>query len=113
MAYNISEFESERLNAQVVLQWAPTENITATVDYIRSEFDLERSYSDLSAWFSNTAAVSQASEWTDGPIASPVYYSEVVDNADFAMGTGEDGSTNLNESIGFNFEWCATDQSQS
>ena len=110
MAYNISEFESERTNAQLVLQWAPTDNITTTVDYIRSEFDLERSYSDLSAWFSNTAAVSQASEWTDGPIASPVYYSEVVDNADFAMGTGQDGFKNLNESIGFNVEWWLNDR---
>ena len=62
MAYNIAEYETERTNAQVVLQWAPTENITTTVDYIRSEFDLERSYNDLSAWFSNTAALSQSSE---------------------------------------------------
>jgi TonB-dependent receptor len=49
MAYNIAEFESERNNAQLILQWAPTDNITTTVDYIRSEFDLERTYSDLSA----------------------------------------------------------------
>ena len=110
MAYNIAEFESERNNAQIVLQWAPTENITTTLDYIRSEFELDRSYSDLSAWFSNTAAVSQASEWTDGPIASPVYYSEVLTNTDFAMGTGEDGRKNLNESIGFNVEWWINDR---
>ena len=110
MAYNIAEFESERTNAQVVLQFAPTESITATVDYIRSEFELERSYSDFSAWFSNTAAVSQSSSWTDGPIASPIYYSEVTNNADFAMGTGEDGRKNLNESVGFNLEWWPTDR---
>ncbi len=110
MSYRMEEFETERTNGQVVLQWAPNDNVTATVDYIRSEFDLERSYSDLSAWFSNTAAVSQASEWTDGPIASPIYYTEVVNNADFAMGTGRDGSKNLNESIGFNVEWYLTDQ---
>lgn len=110
MAYNISEFESERTNAQIVLQWAPTENITTTLDYIRSEFDLERKYSDLSAWFSNTAAVSQASEWTDGPIASPIYYSEVLNNADFAMGTGQDGRRNYNQSVGFNVEWYLNDR---
>ena len=110
VAYNIAEFESERTNAQVVLQWAPTENITATVDYIRSEFELDRSYSDLSAWFSNTAALSQASEWTDGPIATPIYYTETNDNNDFAMGTGRDGSKNLNESIGFNVEWWLNDR---
>ncbi|MDJ0751054.1 MAG: TonB-dependent receptor [Woeseiaceae bacterium] len=110
MSYRMEEFETERTNAQLVLQWAPTDTITAKVDYIRSEFDLERSYSDLSAWFSNTASLSQASEWTDGPIASPIYYSERTDNNDFAMGTGEDGSRNLNESVGFNLEWYVTDR---
>ena len=110
MAYNISEYETERTNAQLVLQWAPTENVTTTVDYIRSEFDLDRSYNDLSAWFSNTGALSQASEWTAGPIASPIYYTEEVDNADFAMGTGEEGSNNLNESIGLNVEWWINDR---
>ena len=110
VAYNIAEFESERNNAQVVLQWAPTEDITLTVDYIRSEFDLDRRYSDLSAWFSNTAALSQSSEWTDGPIASPIIYTETNDNNDFAMGTGQDGYKNLNESIGFKLEWRALDR---
>jgi TonB-dependent receptor len=110
VAYNIAEFEQERTNAQLVLQWAPTDNITTTVDYLRAEYDLERSYSDLSAWFSNTAALSQSSEWTAGPIASPIIYSETNDFNDFAMGTGEDGSTNLTESIGFNLEWWLTDR---
>jgi TonB-dependent receptor len=110
VAYNIAEFESERTNAQVVLQWAPTENVTATVDYIRSEFELDRTYSDLSAWFSNTAALSQASEWTDGPIATPIIYTETNDNNDFAMGSGTDGSKNLNESVGLNLEWWLTDR---
>ena len=110
VAYNIAEFESERTNAQVVLQWAPTENVTATVDYIRSEFNLDRAYSDLSAWFSNTAALSQSSVWTDGPIATPIIYSETNDNNDFAMGTGRDGFENLNKSVGLNLEWWVTDR---
>ena len=110
VAYNMAEYSQERTNGQVVLQWAPTENITATVDYLRAEYDLERSYSDLSAWFSNTAALSQSSVWTDGPIASPIRYTETNDFNDFAMGTGEDGSTNLTESIGFNLEWWFGDR---
>ena len=111
VAYNLAEFEQERTNAQLVLQWAPTENMTATVDYLRAEYDLQRSYSDLSAWFSNTAALSQSSEWTtDNPIQSPIIYTETNDFNDFAMGTGEDGSTNLTESVGFNLEWWLTDR---
>ena len=110
MAYNIAEYETERTNAQLVLQWAPTENVTTTLDYMRSEFDLDRSYNDLSAWFNNTASLGQSSEWTDGPIATPIYYTEKKNFADFAMGTGEDGRTNLNESIGFNLEWWVNDR---
>jgi TonB-dependent receptor len=110
LAYNIAEYRTERTNAQVVLQFAPTDSITTTVDYIRSEFDLERSYSDLSAWFNNTAALSQSSIWTDERISSPLIYSERSDNADFAMGTGEDGSRNLNESVGLNVEWWVNDR---
>ena len=110
VSYNIAEFESERTNAQVVLQWAPTEGVTLTADYIRSEFELDQRYSDLSAWFSNTAALSQSSEWTNGPIASPIIYTETNDNNDFAMGTGEDGGKNLNESLGFNAEWRVNDR---
>jgi len=111
MAYNIAEFESERTNGQVVLQWAPTDDIIATVDYIHSNFTLERSYSDMSAWFSNTNAVSQTSEWDNSGIHyTPTIYSEVVNNADFAMGTGEDGRENTNDSIGLNIEWTLTDQ---
>ena len=110
MAYNIAEYRSKRTNGQLVLQMAPSDNTSITLDYIRSEFDLERSYSDLSAWFSNTAAVSQSSEWSDGPISSPIYYSEVVDNADFAMGTGEDGRKNINKSLGLNFDIQVNDE---
>lgn len=110
LVYQIEEFESERTNAQLVLQWAPTENITATLDYLRSETDLERTYNTFSAWFSNTAALSQSSSWTDGPIASPIYYTETNDNNDFAMKAGEDGRKNRNESIGFNLEWWVNDR---
>ena len=109
MAYNIAEYRSERTNGQIVLQMAPSDSLTMTMDYIRSEHDLERSYSDMSAWFSNTAALSQTSEWSDGPISSPIFYSERVNNADFAMGTGEDGRTNTNSSLGLNFELQVND----
>ncbi|MDC0370959.1 TonB-dependent receptor, partial [Porticoccaceae bacterium] len=110
MAYNIAEYRSKRTNGQVVIQMAPSDSVTMTLDYIQSEMDLDRSYSDLSAWFSNTAAVSQTSEWTDGPIAAPIYYQETVLNNDFAMGTGEDGRRNKNKSLGLNFEWVVNDE---
>ncbi len=109
MAYNIAEYETERTNGQIVLQWAPTDTVTATAEYIYSEFLLERSYNDMSAWFSNVSAVSQTSEWTSEANASPVFYTEAVNFADFAMGSGEDGRLNENNSIALNIEWQVTD----
>lgn len=107
-SYNLSEFETDRVNGQLTLQWAPTDAITATVDYTYSEFELERTYSDLSAWY-NLGNNTQTSEWDDGPIASPIMYSEASPNSDFAMGIGHDGSKNENESLGLNLEWQVSD----
>ena len=110
MAYNIAEFENDRVNSQVVLQWAATDAITTTLDYIRSEYTVERKYSDFSAWFSNTNALTQSSEWAmDGIHATPIYYTETLAYRDFAMGTGRDGRENLNESVGLNVEWVVND----
>ncbi len=110
MAYNIAEFENDRINSQVVLQWAATDAITTTLDYIRSEYTVERKYSDFSAWFSNTNALTQSSEWAmDGIHATPIYYTETLAYRDFAMGTGRDGRENLNESVGLNVEWVVND----
>jgi TonB-dependent receptor len=106
--YRVNEYESERVNGQLTLQWAPSDSITATVDYTYSELDLEHTYSDMSAWY-NLGNNTQSSVWDDGPVASPLMYSEASGNSDFAMGIGHDGSTNENESVGLNLEWQATD----
>jgi TonB-dependent receptor len=108
-AYNLSEYETDRVNGQLTLQWAPSDTLTATVDYTYSEFELERTYSDLSAWY-NLGNNTQTSEWDDGLIASPIMYSEASPNSDFAMGIGHDGSTSENESIGLNLAWQDTDE---
>ncbi|MGB2040968.1 MAG: TonB-dependent receptor [Porticoccaceae bacterium] len=108
-AYNLSEYESERINGQLTLQWAPSETVTATVDYTYSEFDLDRTYSDLSAWY-NLGNNVQSSVWDDGMIASPIMYSEASPNSDFAMGVGHDGAKTENDSFGLNLEWQVNEQ---
>lgn len=108
-AYNLSEYESERVNGQLTLQWAPSDRVTATVYYTYSEFDLDRTYSDLSAWY-NLGNNTQSSTWDDGLIASPIMYSEASPNSDFAMGVGHDGAKTENDSVGLNLEWQVTDE---
>jgi len=109
VAYSIAEYETTRTNGQVVLQWAPTETLTGTLDYIHSEFDLDKKMSDLSAWFSNASASSQSSTWNDGAQRTPLMYAETHNFADFAMGLHQDGRKNTNESMGLNLEWDASD----
>ena len=108
MSYNMAEFSTQRINGQLTLQWRPVDSVTTTVDYTYSEFDLDRTYHDLSSWF-NLGNNTQSSVYDDGPIGSPLTYSEASGNSDFAMGIGHDGSTNENESMGINVEWNVSD----
>ena len=108
LAYNMSEYISERVNGQLTLQWRPVDSVTTTVDYTYSELDLDRTYNDLSSWF-NLGNNTQTSVYDDGPIGSPLYYSEASGNSDFAMGIGHDGTVTENESLGINIEWNVSD----
>jgi len=109
-AYRLSEYVSERINGQLTLQWAPSDSVTMTLDYTYSEFDLDHTYSDLSAWFQRGNST-QSATFDDGLISSPLVYTEAYsENADFAMGTGHDGTITENDSVGLNLEWQVNDQ---
>ncbi|MDP5188503.1 TonB-dependent receptor, partial [Rheinheimera baltica] len=47
--------------------------------------------------------------WTDGPVSSPLIYSETYDTpADLSMAAGDYGVRNESGSLGFNIEWQAS-----
>ena len=112
VAYNLSEYESTRVNGQLTMQWRPIESVTGTIDYTYSQLDLDKSYNDLSAWFNGQGSVAQTAQWDDQPISTPLMYREVGANNDFAMGIGQEGFTNTNESVGLNLEWYVSDRLQ-
>ena len=106
--YELAEWDRVRTNGQLTLQWRPADDITTTLDYTYSEVELERTFNNYSAWYNFGG---QSSEWTDGPNASPVYYSEANGGAgDFAMAAGSDASVSENESVGFNLVWDVSDR---
>jgi TonB-dependent receptor len=107
IGYEIAEFSRERLNGQLTMQWDATENLRATVDYTYSEVDFERTFNNYSGWFNFGA---QVTEYTDGPIASPIIYQENGAATDFAMAAGRDGTTTKNNSVGLNLEWQVNDR---
>ena len=107
IGYELADFERMRTNGQLTLQWQASPQVVATLDYAYSELELERTYSNLSAWF-NFAG--QETAWTDGPQASPLVYAENSANSDFSMGAGQDAWRTQNHAVGANLLWDVTDR---
>jgi TonB-dependent receptor len=117
--YTVNSVHRQRTNGQVTLQWAPTDRVTATLDYTYSENKIQQQRNEMSVWFNFTGG---PSAWTDGPAAGPVFYTENINctdqqNAqgvyntcgDLAVGGAKGATRALNKSLGFNVEWSVTD----
>jgi TonB-dependent receptor len=104
--YTVDDWSRERINGQISLQWRPIETVTATLDYTYAELELDHTFNNMSIWFSPTG---QSGTWTDGPIVSPLIYTESDNQIDFPMGAGVDASKNERDSTGFNLVWDPTD----
>ena len=106
IGYELAEYARLRTNGQLTLQWQASETLMATLDYTYSEVELERTYSNLSAWFNFGG---QETLWADGPQASPLTYTENLPNSDYSMGGGQDAWRAQNGATGLNLLWDATD----
>ena len=105
--YRFEEQQRTRTNGQLVLQYSPVDSVVASVDYTYMRNDIDTQSNDVSAWFN---FVPSENVWSDGPIASPLIYSETYDSpADLSMAAGDYGVRNESGSLGFNLEWQATD----
>jgi TonB-dependent receptor len=114
--YSITGVQRQRTNGQVVLQWAPSDNLTTTLDYTYSENKIQQQRNDLSVWFNYGPSTSS---WTDGPVAAPLLYTEILPfncetgvcrGTDLSMGGASFANKNENNSVGFNVEWEASDR---
>lgn len=110
LAYNVDEFRRTRVNGQLTLQYAPTDNITTTLDYTYSELETRTQRQQLSTWFNGVPAYGEYTPGTneEGSVMGPVIY---ADNTccDVGLGTSDYESYNENKSLGFNVEWLASD----
>lgn len=107
LGYRFEEIQRTRVNGQLTLQYRPIDTLTITTDYTYAENEVETQFNDLSAWFNFGPSTGV---WTDGPIASPLVYSETYSSpSDLAMGAGDYATVNENKSVGFNVEWQVND----
>ncbi|UVW28932.1 TonB-dependent receptor [Massilia sp. H6] len=102
--YNMSGVQRQRTNGQLVFQFAPVKELTTTLDYTYSENKIQTRRNDISAWFNFGPSTSS---WTDGPIAGPLTYKELIPagNSDIAMGAADFATKTQNKSLGFNTAW--------
>jgi TonB-dependent receptor len=114
--YKFEEQQRKRSNAHLVLQYKPIDNLTATVDYLYVQKENDTQSNAISAWynFGDTTNV-----WSDGPIASPLIYSEdhnvdlnanpQVLPADLAIGGQNFSVKDDTKSLGLNLDWKVND----
>ena len=108
LGYSVNGIERKRTNGQLTFQFAPTDSLTATLDYTYSENKVLTQRNELSVWFNFGPSVTS---WTDGPVAAPLLYSETINPAqsDLSMGGAKFATRNENKSLGFNLAWDVTD----
>lgn len=108
LGYSVNGIERKRTNGQLTLQFAPTEALTTTLDYTYSENKVATLRNELSVWFNFGPSTSS---WTDGPVAGPQIYSEIINPAtsDLSMGGAKFATKNENNSVGFNVAWRPND----
>jgi TonB-dependent receptor len=102
--YAMNGLKRQRTNGQLTLQFAPSKQLTTTLDYTFSENKVQTRRQDISAWFNFGPSTST---WTDGPVAAPLIYTEIINpaNSDIAMGGAKFATKTRNGSLGFNAVW--------
>jgi TonB-dependent receptor len=106
-SYDLNDIDRERINGQLVLQFRPVDRLTATVDYTYSRNTVEVRNSNVGIWFNHNDT---SSEWTDGPVAGPVFYSErfgATERKDLSYSGALTANRSENNSLGANLTWEA------
>ncbi|WP_033538437.1 MULTISPECIES: TonB-dependent receptor [Shewanella] len=96
--------ERERTNAQLVFQYAPNDDIEMTLDYTYSKLSDVSNTDTWGLWFSGPGNATEAHINENGTFD---YVTEV--GGDYSSTMQQNASDNINNSLGFNIKWQATD----
>lgn len=108
LRYSFSDQERERTNGQLVLQFAPMENLIGTLDYTFAENDLFERRGESTSWLANNTSIDRV-EFSDDAVATPLYIHETNGPRDQGYEQQLRQQTNTLESIGLNLEFGVTD----
>ncbi|MBB4616118.1 TonB-dependent receptor [Sphingomonas abaci] len=105
--YDVVNGRRERINGQAVLQFRPTDQLTATVDYTYSRNTIDIRDNSVGIWYNHNDTLSA---WTDGPVAGPIFYTErfgAGEAKDLAYSASQTAVRSENKSLGGNLTWNA------
>jgi TonB-dependent receptor len=106
--YIFSDTQRTRDNAQLTLQWAPTDKITTTLDYTFAENNLVERRGESTSWLDNGTSIDEVI-FSTGAIAAPLYIHETQGPRDQGYEQQLREQTNTMNSVGFNVAFEATD----
>lgn len=104
LGYSIADFERERTNGQLTLQYQVTDNLVATLDYVESEAITASESTAFGVWFNFGGNINSYELDERGTV---INFNEA--NNDYAH-TVRKGTTKVEaESIGLNLDWQIND----
>jgi TonB-dependent receptor len=109
MRYAFSDFERERINAQGVVQFAPSDALTLTLDYTFAGNDITENRGEQTIWLQRNNSLSDLTFDTNEAVATPVFLRDLVGGKDFGFEQQRNEQRNKLNSIGFNAAWRVTD----
>jgi len=103
LGLNVTDISRSRTNGQLVLQYAPTELFTATLDYTYAEFDNYQESLGSGIWFNDNEAF-------EGEIDENGSYTFVkATPGDYIAQKNWGAAYNENNSVGLNLDWQVSD----
>ena len=109
MRYAFSDFERERINAQGVVQFAPSDALTLTLDYTFASNDIAENRGEQTIWLQRNNSFTDLTFDTNEAVATPIFLRDLVGGKDFGFEQQRNEQKNELNSIGFNAAWRVTD----
>ena len=108
LRYAFSEFERERVNGQAVVQFAPTDSLTFTLDYTYSTNEIREDRGEQAMWLQNSQYTDVEFD-TSGAVATPIYIREIAGTKDFGLEQQRTMQKYKLGSLGLNAVWDVND----
>ncbi len=110
LRYAFADFERERINGQAVLQFAPTDSLTLTLDYTYSTNKISEDRGEQGIWLQRANSFTHLEFDTDQAVATPTYLRDIVGGKDFGFEQQHNEQKYKLDSIGFNAAWDVNDR---